>query len=355
MRSWLWSRCRCSRRQQSRRARPRTAPAPKQWDPRSKPIADEVAKLRHLEFDHPVAAEFLERSQVREEGRGRPQQAHQAGQAGHRPVAGPAPRGRTHRRRRRPPRAGRVAPDSRACSRTTTRPPRRSRSRAASTTSRPRVTRRPRAHARAAGPALRPRRPAEGGGEGSRIDRAANPRRRRRGGASRTSTSRRCPRPTNRRTRRRAHRSATQGQSEITAKGVPDSLTVLFQAPYVLGPSMLQAVIAKDDEKGVDALFEDPPFADASFVTPSTLLEHRTFQTVDPPAVAHGREARGQARRVRLPRAVPGAGVTARQRDRARVRPTPGTATRPSRSRPRGRPACAAAFVGQGHRRRSAP
>ena len=59
-----------------------------------------------------------------------------------------------------------------------------------------------------------------------------------------------------------------QAQSEITAKGVPDSLSVVFQAPYVLGPSMLDAVIAKDQDKGVDALFEEPPTADAAFVTP---------------------------------------------------------------------------------------
>ena len=75
---------------------------------------------------------------------------------------------------------------------------------------------------------------------------------------------------------------------------MPDSLSVLFQAPYVLGPSMLQAVIAKDDEKGVDALFEDPPFADASFVTPSTLLDHRTFQTVEPPALQQGEKRAGK-------------------------------------------------------------
>ena len=147
---------------------------------------------------------------------------------------------------------------------------------------------------------------------------------------------------------------SNQGQSEITAKGVPDSLTVLFQAPYVLGPSMLQAVIAKDDEKGVDALFEDPPSADASFVTPSTLLEHRTFQTVAPPALAAGREARGQARRVRLPRAVPGAGVTARQRDRAQCgrrvgrRLDPDVHDQGADLPPRG-------VRGQGHRRRCAP
>ena len=70
---------------------------------------------------------------------------------------------------------------------------------------------------------------------------------------------------------------------------------MLFQAPYILGPSMLQAVVAKDDEKGVDALFEDPPFADASFVTPSTLLDHRTFQTVDPPTLQKGEKRDGKA------------------------------------------------------------
>ena len=44
----------------SARSTPTTAPAPKQWDPRLKPIADKVAELRHLKFDHPVAARFLD-------------------------------------------------------------------------------------------------------------------------------------------------------------------------------------------------------------------------------------------------------------------------------------------------------
>ena len=30
----------------------------------------------------------------------------------------------------------------------------------------------------------------------------------------------------------------------------------------------------------MDALFRDPPTADATFVTPSTLVDHRTFQKV---------------------------------------------------------------------------
>lgn len=83
-------------------------------------------------------------------------------------------------------------------------------------------------------------------------------------------------------------------QREITAEGVPDSLSVIFQAPYVLGESMLEAVIAKDGEQGVDALFVDPPVADAAFVTPSTLLEHRTFQTVTPPRLRRGEQRSGK-------------------------------------------------------------
>jgi hypothetical protein len=86
-----------------------------------------------------------------------------------------------------------------------------------------------------------------------------------------------------------------QAQSEITAKGVPDTLSVLFQAPYVLGRSMLMSVIAKDQEQGVDKLFEDPPVADASFVTPSTLLDHRTFQHVPTPALQKGEKRSGKA------------------------------------------------------------
>jgi hypothetical protein len=88
--------------------------------------------------------------------------------------------------------------------------------------------------------------------------------------------------------------ASQQARSEVDAKGVPESLSVLFEAPYDLGPTMLQAVIAKEGEHGIDGLFEHPPTADASYLTPSTLLEHRVFKNVAPPALAAGEKRSGE-------------------------------------------------------------
>ncbi|MDQ1431211.1 MAG: hypothetical protein QOF40_1813 [Actinomycetota bacterium] len=90
-----------------------------------------------------------------------------------------------------------------------------------------------------------------------------------------------------------ASTSAT-ARTEITAKGVPEALAVLFEAPYDLGQTMLDAVISKEKVAGVDALFVHPPTADAAYVTPSTLLEHRVFPDVAPPALAKGERAAGK-------------------------------------------------------------
>jgi hypothetical protein len=88
--------------------------------------------------------------------------------------------------------------------------------------------------------------------------------------------------------------NSSEARSEIDAKGVPESLSVLFEAPYDLGPTMLDALIAKEQVAGVDALFEHPPTADASFLTPSTLLEHRVFQPVKTPALVAGEKRSGK-------------------------------------------------------------
>jgi hypothetical protein len=85
-----------------------------------------------------------------------------------------------------------------------------------------------------------------------------------------------------------------QSHMEIVAKAVPDSLQFDFQSPYALGPSMLDALVAKEQAGAVDALFANPPVADAVFVTPLAMLEHRTFQTVDPPALVKGEKRSGK-------------------------------------------------------------
>jgi hypothetical protein len=57
---------------------------------------------------------------------------------------------------------------------------------------------------------------------------------------------------------------------------------------------MLDAVMAKEKVAGVDALFKHPPTADAAFLTPSTLLEHRVFTELAPPALVKGERASGK-------------------------------------------------------------
>jgi hypothetical protein len=85
-----------------------------------------------------------------------------------------------------------------------------------------------------------------------------------------------------------------QSQAEFVAKGVPESLQFDFQSPYAIGPSMLDALVAKEQPAAVDALFTNPPVADAVFVTPSAMLDHRTFQTVETPALAAGEKRTGK-------------------------------------------------------------
>ena len=124
--------------------------------------------------------------------------------------------------------------------------------------------------------------------EGARLHAVAHRRRGRRGPHPGRLRATRCRRRT--RTAYEQERSSTsrEARSEVEAKGVPESLSVLFEAPYDLGPTMLQAVIAKEGEHGIDGLFEHPPTTDASYLTPSTLLEHRVFKDVAPPRPRRG-------------------------------------------------------------------
>jgi hypothetical protein len=87
---------------------------------------------------------------------------------------------------------------------------------------------------------------------------------------------------------------STTARAEITSKGVPEALSVLFEAPYDLGPIMVDAVLAKQHEAGIDALFRKPPTSDSSYLTPSTLLDGSRFATVQPPKLAAGEHAVGK-------------------------------------------------------------
>jgi hypothetical protein len=81
--------------------------------------------------------------------------------------------------------------------------------------------------------------------------------------------------------------------SEAAGAGVPESLSVLSEAPYDLGPVMLGAVIADEGEEGIDDLFRHPPTSDSAYLTPSTLLDGSTFRTVPTPELRTGEERSG--------------------------------------------------------------
>ena len=75
---------------------------------------------------------------------------------------------------------------------------------------------------------------------------------------------------------------------------MPDSLSVLFQTPYILGPLMLDVVHAVKGEKAIDGLFGDPPAADSAFLTPSTLVEGAKLTKVVTPTLADGERGKGK-------------------------------------------------------------
>jgi hypothetical protein len=81
---------------------------------------------------------------------------------------------------------------------------------------------------------------------------------------------------------------------EARAAGVPDSLVVLFQSPYALGPLMLEFVQAAKGGHAIDGLFRHPPTADSAFLTPSTLVDGSTVTNVSPPALQAGERADGK-------------------------------------------------------------
>jgi hypothetical protein len=80
---------------------------------------------------------------------------------------------------------------------------------------------------------------------------------------------------------------------EIHDKGVPDSISTFFQAPYALGPIML-ALVESQKKGGIDGLFRSPPTTDASFLSPGTLLDGAKTVKVATPKLAKGEKAVGK-------------------------------------------------------------
>lgn len=93
-----------------------------------------------------------------------------------------------------------------------------------------------------------------------------------------------------------ARRRGAQGivaLDAIRAAGVPEALVVFFQSPYTLGPPMLKVATALDGHDAIDAWFRDPPDADAAFVTPASSFDASARVAVEPPALLPGESASG--------------------------------------------------------------
>jgi hypothetical protein len=88
-------------------------------------------------------------------------------------------------------------------------------------------------------------------------------------------------------------RGASDAQAQATDAGVPESLTVLSEAPYDLGPIMLGAVLAEKKEAGIDGLFRDPPTSDLAYLTPSTLLDGTKVDALPTPKLRAGEKRSG--------------------------------------------------------------
>ena len=87
----------------------------------------------------------------------------------------------------------------------------------------------------------------------------------------------------------------SDARTEQTDAGVPESLSVIYEAPYDLGPIMLDAVLADRQEAGINELFRDPPTSDSAYLTPSTLLDDTKLSTIATPKLRAGETRSGRA------------------------------------------------------------
>jgi hypothetical protein len=89
--------------------------------------------------------------------------------------------------------------------------------------------------------------------------------------------------------------AATRADDAIRAAGVPESLVVVFQSPYLLGPPMLSVAESIRGKGAVDELFRDPPRSESSFLTPTTLADRERVATVERPVLQDGETMDGES------------------------------------------------------------
>ena len=87
---------------------------------------------------------------------------------------------------------------------------------------------------------------------------------------------------------------SSRASDAIHAAGVPDSLVVLFQSPYLLGPPMLEVAESLDGKDAVDELFREPPRSESAFLTPTSLADGDDTVGVDRPKLRDGERADGK-------------------------------------------------------------
>jgi hypothetical protein len=85
-----------------------------------------------------------------------------------------------------------------------------------------------------------------------------------------------------------------QAFDDIKSKNISESLQFAFQSPYAVGPPALDSLVVREQAPAVDGLWTNLPVADAVFVSPTAMLDHRTFQTVETPVLQKGEKASGR-------------------------------------------------------------
>ena len=90
---------------------------------------------------------------------------------------------------------------------------------------------------------------------------------------------------------RSSESDAARGEAE--AQSIPTMLLALFEAPYAFGPSMVGVADTALDG-GVDGLFRHPPATESAFFTPSTLVDDAKFTKVPVPKLGKGEKRVGK-------------------------------------------------------------